>query len=427
MPPAAATIRSSPPAAPARFAISDRLAAGESAVSTSSVAPAGRAAGSSARATQTSSTGTAPSAASTAVRRSSSAGSARCASSTTSTSGRSRASAPSRWPNAQTRLPPASSSARPTAAATRRAAAGGIARSAASSSHVRSPRACTTASRSGHSDTPWPRAGQWPVSTVPVTPASSATSRDLPIPGSPSTVRISGAPRLATRANVARSSASSRSRPTSGRSCRRRIAGASASIPRSRQLPSGRPDARTPCPTTRQVASASRTSPRPASRPSRSATAIASPTTWSSPAVRTSPVQAPQRTPSPNGRRAEATSSAAAAIARCASSSCAAGMPNTATTASPRSSTTRPRWRPHVRSATAWKRSSAACSVSGSSAGPAVWANTQVTQRRAAARAAAGGRAGAGRSWRRIAASSSRSRGDGSTPSPSTSARRASR
>ena len=38
-----------------------------------------------------------------------------------------RASAPSRWPNAHTRLPPASSSARPTAAATRRAAAGGIA------------------------------------------------------------------------------------------------------------------------------------------------------------------------------------------------------------------------------------------------------------------------------------------------------------
>ena len=161
------------------------------------------------------------------------------------------------------------------------------------------------------------------------------------MPGSPRIVSSSGARRSATRANVvaqdlrARARARSAAGRSGGRSRARRRRGRRAG---SRRRRAG--EARAAWRTTCQVDSASRISPPAAERASRSATATASPITGGSPAATTSPVQAPERTPNGSSSR----SSAAARSARCASSSCASGMPSTATTASLRSSTTLPPW-----------------------------------------------------------------------------------
>ena len=258
------------------------------------------------------------------------------------------------------------------------------------------------------------------------------------MPGSPMTVRSSGERSATTRANVSRSSPTSSSRPISGWSSRRPIAGASGSTLSSRKPPSASAEARAPCRTTCQVDSESRISPPAPVRASRSATATASPMTGAASggplAATTSPVQTPERARRPNGScSTRAPSSAAARRARRASSSCATGMPSTARTASLRRSTTRPSQLSQTASAAAWKRLTIARSDSGSApagaSAPVSWQKTHVTQRRVSVGTGARSRGGdgSGTSWRRIADSSARSSGDGSIPSPSTSARWASR
>ena len=221
-------------------------------------------------------------------------------------------------------------------------------------------------------------------------------------------------------------------------------AGGRSRAHRGRRSPAGslRPRARRrarACRTTCQVDSESRISPPAPVRASRSATATASPMTGAASggplAATTSPVQTPERARRPNGScSTRAPSSAAARSARRASSSCATGMPSTARTASLRRSTTLP----SQLSQTAQRRGVEAArpphaAIPGRRPpvrrAPVSWQKTHVTQRAcpsrpARARAAA---TGSGTSWRRIADSSARSSGDGSIPSPSTSARWASR
>ena len=167
------------------------------------------------RATHTTSRGASRSRATRSSSRSSSAGSAQWASSTTSASGALRVSPSTSCLNAQSVSSPGSPSSSPTAAATRRTATAGM----PSSPAAPSASSCAIASRSGHSVMPSPYSRQRPAMTRPSAPAigcNSATSRDLPMPGSPRIVSSSGARRSATRANVARRTSRSRSRPSRG-------------------------------------------------------------------------------------------------------------------------------------------------------------------------------------------------------------------
>ena len=218
----------------------------------------------------------------------------------------------------------------------------------ASAPSRRAPRATSS---SGSSDDAPGVARHWPVRTVRsgARRGTSSTSRDLPIPGCPSTVTRCGRPVWSVRSSVHRSRSSSASRPIIGRSSRRRWPCAEGSTPSSRHAGSGSrlPFAatgatrspRAACATSAQVAAPTSTSPGAAACSSRAATFTASPTTSDSPGVAsrasTSPVFTPMRAwMSPIARTASRISSAAR-TARRASSSWTTGIPNTATSASP--------------------------------------------------------------------------------------------
>ena len=96
----------------------------------------------------------------------------------------------------------------------------------------------------------------------------------------------------------------------------------------------------------------------------------------------------PDSTPSPRPARS-ACSSRAARVARSASSSWSSASPNTPTITSPETSSTLPPWR----SITAPKRSSRACTTSGSSSSEATPAQSTLTSRRAGRATGAGGAA----------------------------------
>ena len=225
-----------------------------------------------------------------------------------------------------------------------------------------------------------------------------------------------------------------RSRPTSGRSSRRRIAGASASMSTQQEAAVGQlgrvravahepprrrvhPDLAGARPTGRGAPRRRR--PRRSRRPGRPCAGAT-----------TSPVQTPQRARMPNGScSVSATSSRGGAERALRIVLVRDGEPKTASTASLRSSAATPPWRAQI-AGPCRGSAPAPCAATrrrGSRPRRGRRAARRRTSRAAArrprraatARAAA---AGAGRSWRRIAASSARSSGDGSMPRPSTSA-----
>ncbi len=194
---------------------------------------------------------------------------------------------------------------------------------------------------------------------------ASSTSRDFPIPASPSTVTSLHERSATTSSNADRIDTSSRSRPTMGASSRRVCGSAPGIRVTSRWAETGSVFPRagtgstgsitTASRTSRYVASPISTSPGAAACSSRAATFTASPVTsaWpaeGSPAI-TSPVLTPIRgtISTPNSTTSSAFSSvsrlrisAAARTARSASSSCSCGMPNTAMIASPMNFSTAP-------------------------------------------------------------------------------------
>ena len=166
--------------------------------------------------------------------------SAQCTSSSTIATVPAAASAPTRREAAQ------ATSGRPADAA--RVEAGGDGRRVGVAGHrrgdrmpMRAPTAPRAISRSGSSR----RSGRRPAVSREhgqrrrASRGTSAASRDLPIPGWPSTVTRWGRCRRAVRSSAQRSISTSASRPIMGRSSRRRWPRAAASTPSSRQATSG--------------------------------------------------------------------------------------------------------------------------------------------------------------------------------------------
>ena len=161
-----------------------------------------------------------------------------------------------------------------------------------------------------------------------------------------------------------------------------------------------------------------------AARPSRSAARTDSPKTGVAPrraAATTSPVATPQRARNPSGSSASRRRARRPRRARCASSSCATGAPKTASTASLRDSTTMP-------SCSAQTAARVVVALEHRAQRLRVGSARSSAQLREDARHQAPGvgrqrlrprgrlRRRRGTSWRRIAASSARSSGDGSMP-----------
>ena len=378
--------------------------------------------------------GTSRSRAATSRSRSRSAGSARCASSMTRISGcpararRSAAGTPSRrpprpgpprarWPRRAGAPPRGDPRARPRA-----------------SSIEPSPIACSTISRSGQYVVPSPCAGQRPVSTsAPPSAAELAGEVRLADAGlADDRQRLRRARARPTRANASRRRATSSlapdQRPVEPAPDRRRVGVESSAGGSRRPRSVGR--RAPPWRTKRQVDASIRISP-PARRP-REPLRRANDLADHGPVRRGDDLAGasrPQRPRRPNGRRSvSATSSVAARSARCGSSSCAAGVPNTISTASP----AQLRGRAAVARADRPRRVVVALEHRAQRLGVEVPASSGLraarrrrsrgASRRRRRRPPCAGAGAAGTSWRRIAASSARSSGEGSMPSPSTSA-----
>ena len=183
---------------------------------------------------------------------------------------------------------------------------------------------------------------------------------------------------------------------------------------------------RAPWRTRRQVAASRRISPRAAERASRSAATGASPITTRrrGHASRPRPVPTPSAS-APNGSSAPGAARRRGAARATGRPRARAGRRTPPATASPRSSATLPPWRAHARAPRRGERSSSALQRLRVRDPPPASRETRTSRagaRRAATRPCACGARRGGTSWRRIAASSARSSGDGSMPSPSTSA-----
>jgi hypothetical protein len=189
---------------------------------------------------------------------------------------------------------------------------------------------------------------------------SSYTSRDLPIPGTPTSVTSCGDRSARTRASASRSTPSSRSRPTSaalawcGTSTPSRARAATAShtgtgsrLPFAATGTAGRYSitARV-CRNVRSPTSTPFTGAAACNRAAvftTSPAAIPSPCPGRAPSVTSaSPVFTPTRTWTWPSSRAQSRIASAARTARSGSSSCAAGAPNSAITASPMNFSTVP-------------------------------------------------------------------------------------
>ncbi len=199
---------------------------------------------------------------------------------------------------------------------------------------------------------------------VPTRETNSATSRDFPTPGSPTTVTRRQTGAAATEASSRSSSSSCSARPVKGVPPRRTGGRRSATSSRRYALTgvdfplasiAATGSARTTSRTSLYVASPISTWPGPAACSRRAATLTGSPVTnvsrsEASPAT-TSPVLTPMRSEIVVPKRRSSSSfsdprraciSSAARHARTASSSCDSGTPNTARTASPTNFSTVP-------------------------------------------------------------------------------------